>query len=580
MAKGNLYITPGSITRISADIIAASTDRSFSKSGGGLMLSAFHKDIPEFESLFNELVASKKGQIQESCSVFWLPLKNNRPHGIVVAIPTGGEIEPEKRSSQVVKAILNCAKEHLSDNNNLNNPPLIALPAFLTGHGGFWHDPSRVAIHQIEAAFEFTQQNDIDVVFVTYADHIYKAWIEARRKLLGDLQANSVNENEQLVDTIKSGECALFIGSGLSINSGLPGWGALIDTLSKELDIPNELNRSDMDYFLDLAQWYRDAGMKPSIEERVAEIFSVGRAKVLPSLAHYLVCSLPVRFFITTNYDDLIEYALETLRKYPIKIVSNQDAALTGGLKGSYVIKLHGSATDSERIILSRDDYEDFHSSRQALALLLESLLLNQMFLFLGYGLRDPDFRSINHRISKILQDAKRSAYAVTFDTMKGYHVKQWANKNIQMYQITGVDVKEQSRNFNKFLDNLLEKVFENEVRYLSKRESRLSEPVCKDLWENISKSADKLLEAISSIEHVKRPEVLAIASTMSHFASLGWRGYKTGNLSELLVKISNHVDLIVSDRIQLLITALKYCENASSAEEIKKMITKYEMEK
>ena len=282
MKKGNLYITPGSITRISADAIAVSTDRNFSRSGDGLMQDAFYNDIPEFAALFEDLRQSKQGEIQDSCSVFWMPLQQKRPYGIVVAIPTGSGIDPVKRSFQVVEQTLSCAREHLVEDHSTSTPRMIALPAFLTGKGGFWHDPYRVAVPQIEAAYKFIQENDIDVVFVTYAEHIYKAWIEARRNVVKKDDSSSVKPDENMVDTIKAGECALFIGSGLSINSGLPGWGTLIEDLSRDLDIPNDQNRSDMDYFLDLAQWYRDTDRKPSIEQRVKEYFSIENSHALP----------------------------------------------------------------------------------------------------------------------------------------------------------------------------------------------------------------------------------------------------------------------------------------------------------
>jgi hypothetical protein len=97
--------------------------------------------------------------------------------------------------------------------------------------------------------------------------------------------------------------------------------------------------------------------------------------------------SMPVRHVITTNYDDLLERALTALKRYPVKVVRQQDVALTGRGDGVSVIKLHGDAVEAGELVLCRDDYDEFFERRPAMAFLLEGLLLNQTFLFVGYGL-------------------------------------------------------------------------------------------------------------------------------------------------------------------------------------------------
>ena len=136
-----------------------------------------------------------------------------------------------------------------------------------------------------------------------------------------------------------------------------------------------------------------------------------------PTLAHYLLLSLPVRQVVTTNYDDLLERALEALKRYPVKVVRQEDVARTGRGDGVHVVKLHGDAAEPDEIVLCRDDYDEFFERRPAMALLLEGLLLNRTFFFVGYGLRDPNFRQVYSRIARMLREARRPAFATSFES-------------------------------------------------------------------------------------------------------------------------------------------------------------------
>ena len=49
------------------------------------------------------------------------------------------------------------------------------------------------------------------------------------------------------------------------------------------------------------------------------------RSGALPTLAHYLLLSLPVRLVLTTNYDELLEMTLTALKRYPVKVVQQRD---------------------------------------------------------------------------------------------------------------------------------------------------------------------------------------------------------------------------------------------------------------
>ena len=199
------------------------------------------------------------------------------------------------------------------------------------------------------------------------------------------------------------GDCVLFVGAGLSRGAGLPDWGQLVERMARELGIAS---RDRLDN-LDLAQWYRERFSPAELAEVIRKTFGDPAVAPRPTLAHFLLMSLPVRHVITTNYDDLLERALIALKRHPVKVIRQEDVARMRWSDGVHVVKLHGDASEAEAIVLCRDDYDEFFDRRPAMALLLEGLLLNQTFFFVGYGLRDPNFRQVYSRIARMLRDAR-----------------------------------------------------------------------------------------------------------------------------------------------------------------------------
>src|SRR5439155_9433890 len=135
-----------------------------------------------------------------------------------------------------------------------------------------------------------------------------------------------------------AGECVLFVGAGLSRGAGLPDWGELIDRLAADLHVKPP-GRFD---YLDLAQWHRERFGQEALAAVVRETFHDPARAVRPTLAHYLLLSLPIRLVITTNYDDLLERALAGLKRYPQRVVHQEEVPGTGRGLGVHVVKLHG----------------------------------------------------------------------------------------------------------------------------------------------------------------------------------------------------------------------------------------------
>jgi hypothetical protein len=447
--KGHVFVAPGDLTQLSAHALAFSAGNGLGRDGS--LYSAFEANVPGFATWYDGLRRGRK-ELPEVGTTFWLPLGRERaPHGLVVVVSTGGPRTREDKAGIAVRAALTEAVRRLRDEAGLSARLLIALPTFRMGKGGDRRERLRSARAQVRAALDVLGQHDgVDAVFVPYTATLYQIFLEARREALGEPGAAAPELERALV----ARECVLFVGAGLSSGAGLPDWAGLVRRLAEDLGLNPDAH---IDY-LDLAQWHREKLGPERLARVVREAYS---AASLPTLGHYLLTALPVRQVITTNYDDLLERALAAQKRYPIKVVEQGDVAGTGR-GGVYVVKLHGDAARPEEVVLTRDDYEEFFHRRPAMALLLEGLLLNQTFFFVGYSLRDPNFRQIYHRIARMLREAKRPAFATTFEAAGdggAYLKRQWRNKQLQLIAVPGEDVAEQGQQFLRFLDALADRV-------------------------------------------------------------------------------------------------------------------------
>lgn len=448
---GQIFLAPGDITRLAVDAIAFSASNHLGRDGN--LCSSFEANLPAFREWYPRLRRSTTVPCPLG-STFWLPLAGDRrPQGLVVVVSTGSDPLPNKAGLAVRRAVETAVDELRRAGRR--DRLLIALPAFRVGKGGDHRQRWQSALAQVEAAAEVLGRHpDVDLAIIPYTTSLYRIFLEARREILGPLAADRPRY-PALEQAIRDEACVLFVGAGMSLGAGMPGWNDLIARLSSELGIEPG---GDVDN-LDLAQWYRDRFGRERLGEVLSSTFGVPG---LPTLAHYLLMALPCRHVITTNYDRLLEDTLTGLKKYPVPVIEQHEVARTGGSGVVYVVKLHGDAHQPRDIVLTRDDYDAFFTRRPAMALLLEGLLLNRTFFFVGYSLRDINFRQIFSRIARMLPRTRRPAFATTFQASgvaTDYLRQQWHQQGLALVPIEGPSRAEQQVRFLQFLDGLSEQV-------------------------------------------------------------------------------------------------------------------------
>ncbi len=565
---GHIFIAHGDITQIAASAIAYSTSGAFD--GSGRLYTAFRDNVPGFTAGYKAL-----RQLKERPSVgdaFWIPMvADPQLRGVVAVVTVGrGRSLPDKTTTSVRSAICTAVK-HLRTKSGQARL-LIALPTFHAGVGGGHRRLLEIARIQISAANSVLQEPemaDVDVAIVAYTRSLYHVYLHARQLELGRLGAeHAASPPPPLAAAIRNRECVFFFGAGMSSGAGLPSWSALVRRLSEDLDIASQ-PPGDLEYFLDLAQWHRENVRDPTktVESIVARLFDTREQGRRPTLAHYLLLAQPFQHVITTNYDGLIEQTLRALRRHHHRVVRQEDVALTGRSDGPSVIKLHGDASSGQHVVLSRDDYETFFTRRPAMATLLEGLLLNRTFFFVGYSLRDPNFRQIYNRIADMLAEAKRPAYATTFEDITPYQIEQWQRKGLHLVPIPGHDIPDKARHLLLWLDRLAEVATRDPQTFLAPDADARPGPLDK-LRAHLR---DAALEAQRLCGRDLSPAQAAlVAQIFTLLIDLGWRPPSNRLLSNLLTNLARSLGGDRPDaRRRLLARALAHTVKLKDADEI-----------
>lgn len=91
--------------------------------------------------------------------------------------------------------------------------------------------------------------------------------------------------------------------------------------------------------------------------------------------------------FITTNYDTFCENTVD------FKPLIGNDILLSNPYGSTY--KVHGCTTAPEKIILTKEDYENFNNKYELIRAQLISIFLHNPIIFMGYSVTDENIKSI-----------------------------------------------------------------------------------------------------------------------------------------------------------------------------------------
>lgn len=214
----------------------------------------------------------------------------------------------------------------------------------------------------------------------------------------------------QFIDTfvraIRDNNAAIFAGAGLSIPVGFVNWKDLLREIAAELKL-------DVDREHDLiavAQYhYNEKGNnRHKLNQLLIDEFTQG-ASVTEN--HKILASLPIGLYWTTNYDKLIEKALDEEGKTVDVKITQQNLSTNKSRRDAVIYKMHGDVSLPDQAVLTKDDYEGYNEKRALFTTTLQGDLVSKTFLFIGFSFDDPNLEYILSRIRILLGQNQRDHY-------------------------------------------------------------------------------------------------------------------------------------------------------------------------
>ena len=201
---------------------------------------------------------------------------------------------------------------------------------------------------------------------------------------------------------------ALFAGAGLSMPSGYLDWKALLTPIIRDLGL-DPASEHDL---VTVAQYHcnQSGGNKGRLTQTIFDAFSKTRE---PTANHRILAQLPILTYWTTNYDKLIEKALEAAKKVPDVKYTLKQLAVTRLDRDVAVYKMHGDVEHAADAVISKDDYEEYPLKMGAFVSALRGDLIEKTFLFLGFSFTDPNIDYILSRVRILYERHQRHHYCI-----------------------------------------------------------------------------------------------------------------------------------------------------------------------
>lgn len=207
------------------------------------------------------------------------------------------------------------------------------------------------------------------------------------------------------LEAIDDNNAAVFAGAGLSIPAGYVNWKGLLKDIADELGL--QIDKEDD--LIALAQYHvNKTEGRGGINQKLIDEFSKS-AQLTTN--HKLLAQLPIQYYWTTNYDQLIERALDAANKSVDAKLMPENLSLSKSRRDAIVYKMHGDISLPHKAVLTKDDYENYNAERQLFTTALQGDLVSKTFLFIGFSFDDPNLGYILSRIRVLLGENQRPHY-------------------------------------------------------------------------------------------------------------------------------------------------------------------------
>lgn len=236
-------------------------------------------------------------------------------------------------------------------------------------------------------------------------------------------------ENIKIIrEAIDRNKLVVFVGAGVSVNSELPSWSGLIKKLALSMGIDSNKEFNSEDYLRIAQYYYNQRGMKEYYDAILKE-FDVSLS---PNIIHEYILRMLPHHIVTTNYDNLLEQAVENNILFYDTVCQDSDLPYTPN--GRLLIKMHGDLK-LKNIVLKEDDYLMYSNNFRLIETFVKSLFANYTVLFIGYSLQDYDLKLIIRGVKEMLGEHFQKAYLLDSNE------KGKSNVEVNYFRNLGVNI-------------------------------------------------------------------------------------------------------------------------------------------
>jgi SIR2-like protein len=238
----------------------------------------------------------------------------------------------------------------------------------------------------------------------------------------------------RLYEDVIHESCVIFVGSGCTTEGRGLEWSTFYNEIKEKSGYPSSAQSPSFPDLMEYFCQHMDGGQHNRlIREAVSRIerFCVpGDENYAATMFGEELARMPYfNRFVTTNWDPFLERSLEML----IPMIEDRDLGFWDDRKRQ-VLKIHGCITRPHSIVATTTDYENCLRESPLIFNKLKDLMATKTFVFVGYSLRDPDFRQIWEGITKSLGRFAKLAYGVDPNASDD-DIDYWRTRGIEIFK-------------------------------------------------------------------------------------------------------------------------------------------------
>ena len=231
---------------------------------------------------------------------------------------------------------------------------------------------------------------------------------------------------DQLLSSIKQGDCVLFLGADLPHEvTGLPSRTDLARDMARRYRLDESLSLAEV------AQRVSQAGNRFEFTDFIRmALDTTGKS---PSAFHQSVVAQVrehgIQTIITTAYDNLLEVAFQQASVGINRVVRGSEVSFIRPDRPT-LIKLYGDAQQPDTLVVTDRDHSQLLRDRDKEDVIAEvrQAFKRNTLLFYGYNLSDPDFRFLFDQIAE--SKFARLSYTM-WPGLSAADVRMWRDRGI-----------------------------------------------------------------------------------------------------------------------------------------------------